>query len=608
MAIEIPHEVAQFLNFIGVPYPDINEDQVRELATQVRTFADDVSGTHQAATGTITDMGSVYQGQSYRALVASWASLSASHMERLDELCRAVARALEIAAEVITVVKVAVLTELALLAAAYTATMAATIATSGASAAVGQTISLAAKRLIKAMEEMLVAYIVAEVLGKAIEPLEAAVSDMISGVVYNAAADLLGVDGGGNDSLYIDPDEVRRYAQVLDDHADDIVKHAEKFAKSVADLDFTTPVAQPGPAGAPGGTQPTPVDGTRGPAAVQHGGARVPSEVPVAPRNWIPTPMAAAESSLSAPPADPGHSTTPVEPAKGGAVSAAGEPGTAGSRGGSANSAGAGSSPAGMPAADPATAGMPAADSATGGMPVTESLAAGTPPAEVRGERPPIVEAPAAAAGPAPVDREAGQYEDVPVAAREHPAGHIDVPGQAAASMAEAASDARAEESAEGAGAAPGSAPPAGQGTQSSPWNRQAPGSGAGGPDDSARGGRTRRRGADGGRAGRTAGGRRRRAVRPNPWAARPAGGPQPATTPWARPAEKSTPPPPAVAAAGDTPPPTTSEARSRSATRESAGVETNARDQVVSAPSAAVDAPAVSAPARADEGPPPRG
>ena len=33
MAIEIPHDVALFLNYIGVPYPDINEDQVRALGT-----------------------------------------------------------------------------------------------------------------------------------------------------------------------------------------------------------------------------------------------------------------------------------------------------------------------------------------------------------------------------------------------------------------------------------------------------------------------------------------------------------------------------------------------------------------------------------------------
>ncbi|NUP26806.1 MAG: hypothetical protein HOQ44_08950, partial [Nocardia sp.] len=115
MAIEIPHEVAAFLNFIGVPYPDINEDQVRELAGHVRTFADEVSGTHSAATGAIGEMGSVYQGESYRALVASWANLSSSHMEKLDELCRGVARALEIASDVIAAVKVAVLTELVVL-------------------------------------------------------------------------------------------------------------------------------------------------------------------------------------------------------------------------------------------------------------------------------------------------------------------------------------------------------------------------------------------------------------------------------------------------------------------------------------------------------------
>ncbi|MFF0454382.1 hypothetical protein [Nocardia africana] len=60
MAVEIPHDVALFLNYAGVPYPDINEDQVRALGTHVRNFANGVADTHDTATGVITDMRNVY--------------------------------------------------------------------------------------------------------------------------------------------------------------------------------------------------------------------------------------------------------------------------------------------------------------------------------------------------------------------------------------------------------------------------------------------------------------------------------------------------------------------------------------------------------------------
>ncbi|MFI2234233.1 WXG100-like domain-containing protein [Nocardia testacea] len=592
MAIEIPHEVAAFLNFIGVPYPDINEDQVRELAGHVRTFADEVAGTHDAATGAITDMGSVYQGQSYRALVASWASLSSSHMEKLDELCRAVAQALEIAAEVITAVKVAVLTELAVLAATYTAAMAATVVTSGASLAVSQSISLAARRLIKAMEEMLIGYIVAEVLGKAIEPLEDAVADMINGVVYNTAADLLGVDPGKDGVVYIDPDEVRRYAQVLDDHADDIMKHAEKFANGVAALDFTTPVGLPGvstPAIQPGGPSTSPV-------ADSPGRQPAPQEVATTPRNWIPGSTAgAATDQGTAAPADT------RSPAAAAPQSATGSPPT-------------GQAPAGQSGTPDASAGTgPAQAGAPGAAgPVAESPAVGAQSAESRGERPPVVGG-----------QEPGS--DRPSAAAVHDSVGA-MPGEAGSPAERAASQGGSSDAAapaQGTDATnvppgrigdPGAASTGSGGGPASPWNRQSATSGASpaGSGNTAPGGRGRRRAADGDKPGRTAGGRRRRAARQNPWSARPAAASSaPARTPWGKPSERTEPVVPAVAAEGDAPPPVVSaDGDRKSGTEAKGGAQGKggaAAESVDRVPRPEVAAPLVSAPVRADEGPPPR-
>lgn len=242
MSIELPHEVALFLNVMGVPYPDIDEDQVRELATQVRNFATNVRDTHESATDTIQDMGSVYSGYSYEQLVATWARMSASHMADLDRACHVVAKVLDVTAEVITAVKVAVLAGLAGLAASYMALMAATVPTMGLSAALTAAIRAAATKLVTAMEQMLIGYIATEVIGKAIEPLEHTIERMINGVVYDAASQLLDVPPGGSSTLplHIEPDEVLAYAKVLDDRADDLLRHAVTFADNVAALDFST--------------------------------------------------------------------------------------------------------------------------------------------------------------------------------------------------------------------------------------------------------------------------------------------------------------------------------------------------------------------------------
>ncbi|MDO3648215.1 hypothetical protein [Nocardia mangyaensis] len=242
MAIQIPSEVALFLNFLGFPYPDINEDHVRELADQVRAFAEKVQNTHTEATGVVKDMGSVYSGYSYEQLVTVWAHMSATNMADLDQACTVVATALDAAAVVIVSVKVAVLTELAALAVAYATAMSASVATSGLSAAMGPAITAAARRLLVAMEQTLLSYLLAEVIVRAVEPLEDTVARVVNGFAYESTRRALGVPLAPEHAptLHIDPDEVLRYAQVLDDHASDLTRHAEDFANNIVDLDFTT--------------------------------------------------------------------------------------------------------------------------------------------------------------------------------------------------------------------------------------------------------------------------------------------------------------------------------------------------------------------------------
>ncbi|MET9025373.1 hypothetical protein ABZW96_07080 [Nocardia sp. NPDC004168] len=263
MAINIPSEVALFLNICGIPYPDINEDDVRALAGHVRTFAAQVRDTHDSATGVIDEMGAFYSGDSYQQLVATWAGMSATHMRRLDSACKIVGQALDVAATVITAVKVAVLAELAALAATYASMM-----ITPPLAPSAPLIAAAARKLCEQMAQYLIGYIVAEVIGKAIEPLEQAIDDMVKGIVYDATRDALDVPSSGRPApLRIDPDAVQHFAKVLDDHADDIMRHAATFAENVSTLDFTTstPFAD--------AAQPTEGDAgaRRGPAATERG-------------------------------------------------------------------------------------------------------------------------------------------------------------------------------------------------------------------------------------------------------------------------------------------------------------------------------------------------
>src|SRR5258708_36624899 len=105
MAIELPGEVAQFLQFIGINWPQINEDKVREFGQHVRQFGDNLQESHQQAHSTVQQLGQAYQGAGYEALLAKWPGTSTQHLTELVEACHVVADALEVAADVIVGLK-----------------------------------------------------------------------------------------------------------------------------------------------------------------------------------------------------------------------------------------------------------------------------------------------------------------------------------------------------------------------------------------------------------------------------------------------------------------------------------------------------------------------
>ncbi|MFJ1756590.1 WXG100 family type VII secretion target [Kitasatospora sp. NPDC088134] len=241
MAIELPGEVVDLLSFFGINWPTVNEDSVREFAGHVREFAQNVESAHQQSTQTVQGMGEAYQGASYEALLAKWASVSDSHLDQLVQACHVVADALDIAADVIVTMKVETIGELIALAAAFVADQAAAVATFGIAEAAVIAIEEAAKRLINYLEQQLEQYIIAQVVEAAIEPLIDTVAGAVQGLVFQAAESALGVSvdgGGGGSGFTIDPDLLEEHARTMHEHAETVAGHAEVFQSKIASVSF----------------------------------------------------------------------------------------------------------------------------------------------------------------------------------------------------------------------------------------------------------------------------------------------------------------------------------------------------------------------------------
>ena len=240
MAIELPSEVVTFLQCIGVNWPMVNEDTVREFATHVRTFASNIEGTHQQATATVKAMGASYQANSYDLLVSKWAHLSQGHMTDLLDACGVLATALDGAADYIVAMKLSCIADLTALAISFVADQAAAVATFGLAEAAEALIVEAAEQAVDYMKQLLIQYIIAQVVEAALTPLLGVIEKAVAGLSYSALEDMLGVSGNGpGDGFTIHPDALRGHAKTFAQHAQAVQGHAQTFSGSIAGLSFT---------------------------------------------------------------------------------------------------------------------------------------------------------------------------------------------------------------------------------------------------------------------------------------------------------------------------------------------------------------------------------
>jgi hypothetical protein len=130
MSIELPGWVADAFNLIGLPWPGIDEDQLRAWARDVRSYAAEISalsGKSQSAVAALSDSGDSSFG---RTLIAQWerhhALISALHGP-MDGF----ADALDVAADAVVAQKLVVIGAAAALAGEVIATQGEALVTFG---------------------------------------------------------------------------------------------------------------------------------------------------------------------------------------------------------------------------------------------------------------------------------------------------------------------------------------------------------------------------------------------------------------------------------------------------------------------------------------------
>jgi hypothetical protein len=223
-----------FLNKVGVPWPLINERDVHNFAQLVRQFSTAVTTTHQNATNAVQAIAQNYQGPATQAMMSGWSNLTNTQVNLLTEACTILAAALDAGAAWIIAQKISCLTALAWMAGEVIADQFVAVETLFVSEIVALGTIALARQMMIAFVEALVAYVVGELVGKAIQPFIAKLAQFTAGLDWSKS----GATAGPPVQVLMVPAAVQQQASVLQGLATSLTSQVAGLTSQMQALQF----------------------------------------------------------------------------------------------------------------------------------------------------------------------------------------------------------------------------------------------------------------------------------------------------------------------------------------------------------------------------------
>ncbi len=205
MGYVLPGWLDEILDFIGINFPNVDEDDYREMADAMREFADRFEGHGGDAHQAVSRLLSSSEGWAVDSLQQHWSKVKTSHLDEIPAVARVFATACDTVAEVVFWLKRKAEIEMGYMAASIGIAVGLSVVTGGLSALVGAAQAAAMRelirRLIKEAQEEIVDRLIAELSEPVTAKVEAMAEDMILDIADDALALPPGTgDGGGPDA------------------------------------------------------------------------------------------------------------------------------------------------------------------------------------------------------------------------------------------------------------------------------------------------------------------------------------------------------------------------------------------------------------------------
>lgn len=190
MSIELPSYVVDVFYFVGLPWPGVDEDELRAWGQDLRDFAEEITAISELSNGAVSELAGSGESVFLTTLAQQWEHHHGQFMALRGPM-NAFADALDVAATAIEAQKVVVIGAAVALAAEIVATQAEALVTFGLAEAEVPLEVAATKLIIKfALQEL-----ENELLGALINDASETISDHISGTVGNLLMGGVGVAG-----------------------------------------------------------------------------------------------------------------------------------------------------------------------------------------------------------------------------------------------------------------------------------------------------------------------------------------------------------------------------------------------------------------------------
>lgn len=242
MGYVLPGWMDEVLDFIGINFPNVNEDDYREMADAMREYATALERHGEGAHGAVSRLLASSEGEAVDALQAHWSTVKFSHLEQVPEIARFFADACDVIADVIEGLKRKAEIELGVMAASIGVSLSLAVVTGGLSALLGAAQVTAMRELIRRLIKEAADQIVDELLARVTEPVTGRLERLVEDAVLDLADDALGLpsggaggsgtgmrlnsagggSGGGGRSVRIDHDEYEAGAELLSRHGQDM--------------------------------------------------------------------------------------------------------------------------------------------------------------------------------------------------------------------------------------------------------------------------------------------------------------------------------------------------------------------------------------------------